>query len=82
MVYETMCHGTSGHVAEQSMSFNGGKTIVQLVFKLPNQGTLNHAVAQWATLLNKGIPNIKQVYYNGYQLSTSLLTISKPIHYK
>ena len=29
MVYETMCHGTSGHVAEESMSFNGGKTNVQ-----------------------------------------------------
>ena len=27
--YRTMCHGTSGHVSEQSMSLNVGKTIVQ-----------------------------------------------------
>ena len=44
--YMTICHGTSGHVAEQSMSFNGGKTIVQKVVKLSKQGTLGHAVTQ------------------------------------
>ena len=46
MVYETICHGTSGHVAEQSMSLNGGKTNVQYVVKLSKHGTLDHAVAQ------------------------------------
>ena len=46
MVYETMCHGTSGHAAEQSMSLNGGKTIVQYVVKLSKHGALGHAVAQ------------------------------------
>ena len=46
MVYETMCHGTSGHVAEQLMSLSGGKTIVQYVVKLSKQGTSGHAVTQ------------------------------------
>ena len=42
----TMCHGTLGHVTEQSMSLNGGKTIVQQVVILSKQGTLDHAVTQ------------------------------------
>ena len=46
MVYATMCHGISGHVAEQSMSLNGGKSNVQKVVKLSKHGTLGHAVAQ------------------------------------
>ena len=44
--YLTRCHGTSGHVAEQSMSLNVGKTIVQQVVILSKQGTLGHAVTQ------------------------------------
>ena len=42
--YMAMCHGTSCHVAEQSMSLNVGKTIVKLVVILSKQGTLGHAV--------------------------------------
>ena len=33
-------------MAEQSMSLNGGKAIVQYVVKLSKQGTLGHAVTQ------------------------------------
>ena len=42
MVYDHV----SGHVTEQSMSLNGGKTIVQYIVILSKQGTLDHAVTQ------------------------------------
>ena len=51
-----MCHGISCHAVEQSMSLNVGNTNVQHQVRLFNHGTLGHAMTQWATILNNGIP--------------------------
>ena len=47
------------------------KTNVQYQLRLLNHGTLGHAMAQWATILNNGIPIDIQVNNNDYQLQVS-----------
>ena len=66
-----MCHGISCHVVEQSISLNISKTNVQYQVRLFNHGTLGHGVAQWATILDNGIPIDIQVNSHDYQLQVS-----------
>ena len=62
-----MCHGIPRHVVEQSMSLTVIKTNVQYQVRLFNHGTLGHDVAQWATILNNGIPIDIKVNNNDHQ---------------
>ena len=66
-----MCHCISCHVVGQPTSLNVRKTNVQYQVRLFNHGTLGHAVAQWATILNHGIPIDIQVNNNDYQLQVN-----------
>ena len=50
------------------MSLNVSKTNIEYQVWLFNHGTLGHAVAQWAIILNNGIPIDIQVNNNDYQL--------------